>query len=153
MTTPTYQPAPNETLGEFVDLLFKRLFFIENDMALVTLTFENDVAADAEIAINGSSMPASAFLDILKDFHATAVAKLTKTEDLVVVPSDAGARSGVVAQHLTFTSTSKTDGKVAEHVSVLIVKVQEKEGKRVMTSLVEAFSGAVGAAGAPNVGS
>ena len=49
MPTQTYQPSPTETLGEFVDLLFQRLFFNKVDMPLVLSTFENDVSADAVI--------------------------------------------------------------------------------------------------------
>jgi hypothetical protein len=59
-------------------------------------------------------------------------------EDLVVVPLDPAARTGVVAQISKFTITNKADGKVSESVSVTIVKVEEKEGRRVMSSLVEA---------------
>jgi hypothetical protein len=51
---------------------------------------------------------------------------------------DPAARTGVVAQISKFTVTNKADGKVSERVSVTIVKVEEKEGRRVMSSLVEA---------------
>ncbi|KAJ7864039.1 hypothetical protein B0H13DRAFT_2281970 [Mycena leptocephala] len=137
MTTQTYQPAPNETLGQFADLLFQRLFFNQDDMPLVLSTYENDVAPDAYIDINGKNMTAAAFLEVTKEFHRTSLAKLTTIEDLVVVPLDPAARTGVVAQISKFTVTNKADGKVSEHKSVTIVKVGEKEGRRVMISLVE----------------
>ncbi|KAF7353743.1 hypothetical protein MVEN_01059700 [Mycena venus] len=140
MTTQTYHPAPNETLGQFVDLLFQRLFFNQSDMPLVLSTYENDVAADATIEINGKNMPTAAFLEVIKEFHTTSLAKLTTIEDLVVVPLDPAARTGVVAQISKFTITNKADRKVSEHVSVTVVKVEEKEGRRVMTSLVETQS-------------
>jgi hypothetical protein len=60
MTTQTYQPAPNETLGQFVDLLFQRLFFNQNDMPLVLSTYENDVAPDAYIEYDAISTSAKA---------------------------------------------------------------------------------------------
>ncbi|KAJ7168405.1 hypothetical protein C8R43DRAFT_149852 [Mycena crocata] len=137
MATQTYQPAQNETLGEFVDLLFQRLFFNQDDMPLVLSTFANDVAVNATIDVNGKSLSTATFLEIIKDFHKTSLAKLTTIEDLAVAPLDEAARTGVVAQVSKFTVTNKADGKVKEQVSVTIVKVEEKEGRRVMTSLVE----------------
>ncbi|KAJ7473631.1 hypothetical protein B0H11DRAFT_2236462 [Mycena galericulata] len=124
MAVQTYQPAPNETLGEFVDLLFKRLFFTLNDFLLVLSTFENDVATDVVIEVNGKSFPPGDFLEVIKEFHATSIGNLTKIDDLAMSPFDAAARTGV-------------DGSVKEQVSVTIVKVEEKDGKRIMTSLVE----------------
>ncbi|KAJ7864042.1 hypothetical protein B0H13DRAFT_2203820 [Mycena leptocephala] len=140
MTTQTYHPAPNETLGQFVDLLFQRLFFNQNDMSLVLSTYENDVAPDAYIDDNGKNMTTAAFLEVIKEFRKTSTAKLTTIEDLAVVPLDPAARTGVVAQISKFTVTNKADGKVSEHKSVTIVKVGEKEGRRVMTSYVEALN-------------
>ncbi|KAJ6546901.1 hypothetical protein B0H19DRAFT_1265882 [Mycena capillaripes] len=138
MPTQTYQPAPNETLGQFVDLLFQRLFFNQEDMPLVLSTFENDVAADALIEVNGTNFSPAAFLEVIKEFHTTSLATLTAIEDLVVVPLDSAARTGVVAQISKFTVTNKADAEVKEQVSVTVVKVEEKDGRRVMTSLVEA---------------
>ncbi|KAJ7131377.1 hypothetical protein C8R44DRAFT_871872 [Mycena epipterygia] len=137
MSNQTYQPAPNETLGEFVDLLFQRLVFQQSDMPLVFSTLENDIARDAVFDINGKNMSTAQYLEAIKDFHATSVAKLTKIEDLAVAPFDPAGRTGVVAQFSKFTVTSKTDGSVKNTVAVTVVKVEEKEGRRVMTSLVE----------------
>ncbi|KAJ7684495.1 hypothetical protein DFH06DRAFT_1155828 [Mycena polygramma] len=139
MTTQTYQPAANETLSQFVDLLFKRLFFNQNDMPLVLSTWENDVASDAQIEVNGKHIPAAGFLEIIKQFHTTSFAKLTTLEDLVVVP-DLASRTGVVAQLSKFTVHNKADSKVSEQISVTIVKVGEKDGRRIMTGLVETQS-------------
>ncbi|KAJ7500452.1 hypothetical protein B0H11DRAFT_2189359 [Mycena galericulata] len=138
MAVQTYQPAPNETLGEFVNLLFQRLFFTPNDLPLVLSTFENDVAADAAFEVNGNSFPTAGYLEAIKKFHATSIGKLTKIDDLAVSHFDAVARTGVVAQVTKFAVTSKADGSVEEQVAVTIVKVDEKDGKRILTSLVEA---------------
>ncbi|KAJ6606335.1 hypothetical protein DFH09DRAFT_1353485 [Mycena vulgaris] len=137
MSTQTYQPAPNETLGKFVDLLFQRLFFRGDDMPLVLSTFENDVAPDARIDFNGTKIPAAQFLELIKDFHATSRAEPTTIEDLAVTPLDPAGRTGVVAQVTKLTITSKKDSSVTKPVSVTIVKVEEKNGRRIMTSLVE----------------
>ncbi|KAJ7253401.1 hypothetical protein B0H12DRAFT_1323697 [Mycena haematopus] len=137
MAIQTYQPAPNETIGQFVDLLFQRLFFQEG-MPLVLSTYENDIAADVSIELNGKKLTNAAFLDAVKEFQATTLAKLIMIEDLVVVPLDPASRTGVVAQISKFTLTNKADGKVSQHTSVTTVKVEEKEGRRIMTSLVEA---------------
>ncbi|KAJ7494268.1 hypothetical protein B0H11DRAFT_2190594 [Mycena galericulata] len=133
MAVQTYQPAPNETLGEFVDLLFQRLFFAPNDLPLVLSTFENDVAADAAFEV---SLPQGTWRP-LKNFTLPRLEKLTKIDDLAVSHFDAAARTGVVAQVTKFAVTSKADGSVEEQVAVTIVKV-EKDGKRILTSLVEA---------------
>jgi hypothetical protein len=83
-------------------------------------------------------MTTAELLETIKGFHATSLAKQTTIEDLVVVPLDPDVRTGVVAQISKFTVTNKADGKVVKHVSILIVKVVEKEGRRVVASLAEA---------------
>ncbi|KAK7035834.1 hypothetical protein R3P38DRAFT_2909272 [Favolaschia claudopus] len=138
MATRTYQPAPNETLGQFVDLLFQRLFFYRDDMPLVFPTWENDVLADVAIELNGKHLTPPAFFELIKNFHETSFGKLLSIEDLVVVPLDPAARTGVVSQISKFSVTNKADGKTTVNVSVTTVKVEEKDGRRIMTSLVEA---------------
>ncbi|KAJ7494499.1 hypothetical protein B0H11DRAFT_939395 [Mycena galericulata] len=89
-------------------------------------------------SMNGKTFSTAGFLEAIKAFHTTFIGKLTKTDDLAVSPFDAAARTGVVAQVTKFAVTSKADGSVKEQVSVTIVKVEEKDGKRILTSLVEA---------------
>jgi hypothetical protein len=82
-------------------------------------------------------MTAADFVEILKGFQATSVAKLVAIEDLATAPADPAGRTGVVAQVSTFTVTSKADGTAKEHKAVTTVKVEEREGRRVMTKLTE----------------
>ncbi|KAJ7490708.1 hypothetical protein FB451DRAFT_1220843 [Mycena latifolia] len=137
MPVQTYQPKPDETIGEFADLLFQRLFFQSEDMALVDLTFEHDVAPDAQIIANGHSATPAQFLEGIKAFHKAGIAKLLTIKDLALVPYDPAAKTGIVAQLSTFSLKSKEDGSVKEHTSVALCKVEERNGKRVLTSVVE----------------
>ncbi|KAJ7611629.1 hypothetical protein FB45DRAFT_940505 [Roridomyces roridus] len=123
-------PTDHESTGRFVDLLFEHIFFTADNMPLVLSTYENDVAADAEIEINGKKTTVAEFLDIIKQMHAGFIPKLTNVENLA-------ERPGVVARVLRFTLTSKVDGTISEYASATIVKVEERNGRRVLTGFVE----------------
>ncbi|KAJ7504771.1 hypothetical protein B0H11DRAFT_1980734 [Mycena galericulata] len=135
MSTPSYQPAADETIAQFAELLFNRLFF-QSDVALVSSTWAQDIAEDVFININGTTVPGPKFLELVKGFHATCVAKLEKHEDLVVTPHENG-RTGTVSFSAKLVVHHK-DGKVVDQSSVAIVQVGEKDGKRILLSLVEA---------------
>ncbi|KAJ7090402.1 hypothetical protein B0H15DRAFT_948890 [Mycena belliarum] len=137
MSTQTYQPAPDETIGQFADLVFQRLFFQSTDMALVDATFEHDVAPDASITANGKSMTPAEFLESIRGFHQIGVGKLLWIKDLAVVPYDPAGRTGIVAQHSMFSLTMKADGSVKEFTSVALCKVEERNGRRVLASVAE----------------
>ncbi|KAJ7731003.1 hypothetical protein DFH07DRAFT_781429 [Mycena maculata] len=131
----SYQPAADETLSQFASLLFDRIFF-QPDVAVAVSTWNQDVAEDAFVNINGNTIPAATFLELVKGFHATGVGKLEKSTDLLVAPKDPAGRTGTVAQSANIVVYHK-DGKIVDQASVTIVQVEEKDGKRIMTSLVE----------------
>ncbi|KAJ7702784.1 hypothetical protein B0H17DRAFT_1327156 [Mycena rosella] len=119
------------SLTDFVNGLFERLFF-GGDKAAGIAAFENEIAADAVFDINGKTASRAEIFTIIENFHASGKVKLNSIEDLAVVPSGSG---GVVAQVSKFTVTS--GGGAKEQTSVRIVKIEERGGKKVMTSLVE----------------
>jgi hypothetical protein len=92
-------------------------------------------ADNASHSINGTTIPAPKFLELIKGFHANGVGKLEKHEDLVVAPQNNG-RTGSVAHSAKLVVYHK-DGKIVDQSSVVIVQVGERDGKRIMTSLVE----------------
>jgi hypothetical protein len=97
-----------------------------------------DFRLKSSVSINGQKVAPATYLESIKKFHTTSVAKLITIEDLSVSHADSTRRASVVAQLSKFTVTSKTDGKVVENKAVTIVKVEEREGRRVMTMLTEA---------------
>ncbi|KAJ7460282.1 hypothetical protein FB451DRAFT_1270889 [Mycena latifolia] len=124
----------NQTPSQFVSELFERLLF-QGDGSQVVSIFEKDIAADARININGQGLSPAQFLDSLKEFHNTTVAKLTAPmEDLAVVPLDAAGHSAVLGRVVKTKHTNKTDGKVFNQVGVTIIKVEEKGGRNVVTT-------------------
>ncbi|KAJ7677260.1 hypothetical protein B0H17DRAFT_1139764 [Mycena rosella] len=119
------------SLSDFVNGLFDRLFFGQDEAAGLA-ALENEVASDAVFDINGKTASRAQFLETIRGFHASGKVKLNTIQDLAVVPSGSG---GVVAQTSKFTVMS--GGGAKEQQSVRIVKVEERGGKKVMTSLVE----------------
>ncbi|KAJ7682536.1 hypothetical protein DFH06DRAFT_1161430 [Mycena polygramma] len=135
MSTPeSSQPASDETIAQFVSRVFDRLFF-QSDLALVNATWAQDIAEDVFISINGTVIPAPKFLELIQGFHANCVGKLEKHQDLVVAPQNNG-RTGSVAYSAKLVVYHK-DGKIVDQSSVAIVQVGEKDGKRIVMSLVE----------------
>ncbi|KAJ7619518.1 hypothetical protein FB45DRAFT_160639 [Roridomyces roridus] len=136
MSPASHQPAANETIDDFVSLLFQRLIYQDN-LEVVEASWAQDVAEDVYISINGTILLGAKYLELVKGFHATAAAKLQKKEMLVVAPGkDDGGRTGTVSSSAQVLVMHK-DGKVVDQSSVLIVQVGEKDGRRIMTSLVE----------------
>ncbi|KAJ7676218.1 hypothetical protein B0H17DRAFT_1140077 [Mycena rosella] len=119
------------SLTEFVNGLFDRLFF-GGDKAAGIAAFENEIASDAVFDLNGKTASSTEFFEAIENFHGTSKVKLNSIQDLAVLPSGSG---GVVAQVSKFTVT--TGGSTKEQSTVRIVKVEERGGKKVMTSLVE----------------
>ncbi|KAJ7687277.1 hypothetical protein B0H17DRAFT_1070460 [Mycena rosella] len=119
------------SLTDFVNVLFERLFY-GGDKAAGLAAFENDIAADAVFDMNGKTSSRAEIFTIIENFHANYKLKLNSVEDLAVVPSGSG---GVIAQLCKVTVTS--GGGVEEQKLVRIVKIEERGGKKVMTSLVE----------------
>ncbi|KAJ7639914.1 hypothetical protein B0H17DRAFT_1339398 [Mycena rosella] len=76
---------------------------------------------------NGKSQTKEQVFEAIKNLHANSTMKLNSLQDLAVTP-------GIVAQ--VSKSTVTTGGSAKEQTTVRIVKVEERGGKKVMTSLV-----------------
>ncbi|KAJ7653529.1 hypothetical protein B0H17DRAFT_1147051 [Mycena rosella] len=76
---------------------------------------------------NGKSQTKEQVFEAIKNLHANSTVKLNSLQDLAVTP-------GVVAQ--VSKSTVTTGGSAKEQTTVRIVKVEERGGKKIMTSLV-----------------
>ncbi|KAJ7703522.1 hypothetical protein B0H17DRAFT_1040713 [Mycena rosella] len=111
---------------DFINGLFERLFFA-GDKAGGIAAFENEIASDAVFEFNGKPQTKEQVFEAIKNLHANSTVKLNSLQDLAVTP-------GVVAQ--VSKSTVTTGGSAKEQTTVRIVKVEERGGKKVMTSLV-----------------
>ncbi|KAJ7458842.1 hypothetical protein FB451DRAFT_1563736 [Mycena latifolia] len=120
--------------AQFVTQVFERIFF-EGDAAKAVATFEADVAPDAKINFNGSELSHAQFLEAIKGYHGSAVSKLTAPQENIAI-TPLGGNAAVVAHVVKFEKTPK-GGSAQNHVSVSIIKVEEKGGKHVVTSWVE----------------
>lgn len=78
---------------------------------------------------------------MIKDqFRGTQHAALVSSKDLTFAPLDADGRTGVVAQVSRYTTTGKEDGEVVPQTATTLVKVEERDARRVVTSLFEVTS-------------
>ncbi|KAJ7673562.1 hypothetical protein B0H17DRAFT_1083000 [Mycena rosella] len=102
------------SLTDFVNVLF----------SAAGLAGSRTTSCDAVFDMNGKTASRAEIFTIIENFHANYKLKLNSVEDLAVVPSVLG---------VTVTS----GGGVEEQKLVRIVKIEERGGKKVMTSLVE----------------
>ncbi|KAJ7458862.1 hypothetical protein FB451DRAFT_1372081 [Mycena latifolia] len=127
------------TPDQFVAQLFERVFF-QDDATLAISTFETDVAADAKINYCGKDISAAEFLAAIKVYHSTAVSRPTAPQEaLAVTPLGSSGKAGVVAHLVKTKHTTTATGAAQTQVSVAIIKVEERGGKQVITSWVEAL--------------
>ncbi|KAJ7658045.1 hypothetical protein B0H17DRAFT_1185724 [Mycena rosella] len=126
------------SLTEFVNGLFDRLFF-GGDKAAGIAAFENEIASDAvfewvehDVAPQRQNRVQHGVLRGHRELPRHQQSEIEQHPGSGVLPSGSG---GVVAQVSKFTVT--TGGSTKEQSTVRIVKVEERGGKKVMTSLVE----------------
>nr|XP_019005769.1 uncharacterized protein I203_01084 [Kwoniella mangroviensis CBS 8507]OCF69230.1 hypothetical protein I203_01084 [Kwoniella mangroviensis CBS 8507] len=122
----------------FVDSFFARtLFQPDDDLAATVLSAE--LAPDAAININGNHLTAETFIGLItSQFRGAFSASVTSIQDLNVVPTNETKTSGIVGQYSKYETRGKADGKVLKQSATTIVKVDERDGKKLITSIWEA---------------
>ncbi|KAL8292306.1 hypothetical protein RQP46_001772 [Phenoliferia psychrophenolica] len=124
----------------FVDDFFHRILYQPDD-AVAAEALSLDLSEDARININGTDLTAAAFSSMIKNqFRGTQIGALISSKDLNTSPLDPYGKTGAVAQTSQYTTTGKEDGKVVPQTATTLVKVEERNGKRIVTSLFEVTS-------------
>ncbi|WVQ81679.1 hypothetical protein IAT38_003804 [Cryptococcus sp. DSM 104549] len=125
-------------VAEFVDAFFKRSLFQEDD-ALATSVLADELSEDAQIVINGNTLPAELFRTVISSqFRGLHTATVTSIQDLNIATTNPEGTAGVVGQFSKYETKTKEGGVVVKQSATTIVKVEEREGKKVVTGIWEA---------------
>lgn len=75
---------------------------------------------------------------ITEQFRSTFVASVTEIKDLNILTTNDAGSTGVVAQWTSYVTKGKDDGKDIKQSATTVVRVEEIDGKHVVTGLWEA---------------
>lgn len=91
------------------------------------------------VKINGTSLTSSEFVNLITtQFRPAFHASIVEIKDLNIVTTNDSGSTGVVGQWTAYMTKGKGDGKEIKQSATTIVKVEEREGKHVVTGLWEA---------------
>ncbi|EXJ84015.1 hypothetical protein A1O3_04682 [Capronia epimyces CBS 606.96] len=126
------------TVADYVDTFFTRTLFQADD-ALAASVLATELAPDANICINGALLTSSEFVTVITtQFRTAFLASIVEIKDLNIVTTNDSGSTGVVGQWTAYVTKGKADGKELKQSATTIVKVEEREGKNVVTGLWEA---------------
>ncbi|WRT68784.1 uncharacterized protein IL334_005764 [Kwoniella shivajii] len=125
-------------VADIVDSFFTRVLFQEDDQ-LASSTLTEELSADAIININGSDLSAEKFVSLITtQFRGAFTASISHIQDLNIVTTNDTSTTGVVGQYTKYKTKSKVSGQILKQSATTIVKVEERDGKNVVTALWEA---------------
>ena len=75
---------------------------------------------------------------ITEQFRSAFVASITELKDLNILTTNDSGSTGVVAQWTAYVTKGKEDGKEVKQSATTLVRVEEVNGKNVVTGLWEA---------------
>jgi len=91
------------------------------------------------IKINGTLLTTSEFVTLITtQFRSAFFASIVEIKDLNIMTTNDSGSTGVVGQWTAYVAKGKEDGKELKQSATTIVKVEEREGKNVVTGLWEA---------------
>lgn len=146
------------TVADFVDSFFTRSLF-QSDDAVAASVLDTDLSPDVEIVyvsilapysnlnnilillprINGTPFTKAAFVTLITEqFRSTFLASITEIKDLNILTTNDSGSTGVVAQWTSYVTKGKEDGKEIKQSATTVVRVEEVNGKPVVTGLWEA---------------
>ncbi|KAJ7458864.1 hypothetical protein FB451DRAFT_1272708 [Mycena latifolia] len=136
---PAIRDLDDLTLSPYFIQFFETLFFQPvNNATLVAETFNDNVAADAYIYVNGQTIVASDFLAAIQGYHTIKKGAVqTPITDPAVVPFDDAGMTGMVSQTVITKQTTIADGSVGDQVAIALLTAELVNGKRMITSWVE----------------
>ncbi|KAF1814420.1 hypothetical protein P152DRAFT_456674 [Eremomyces bilateralis CBS 781.70] len=125
-------------VADFVDSFFTRTLFQADDI-LAASVLATELAADANININGTPLTSSEFVTLITtQFRSAFTAAIVKIKDLNIVTRNDSGSTGVVGQWTAYVTKGKEDGKELKQSATTIVKVEERDGKPIVTGIWEA---------------
>lgn len=147
------------SVADFVDSFFTRTLFQADD-GLAASVLATELASDAiihvrlvlpqvhskrpcsdnmAIKINGNLLTTTDFVNIITtQFRAAFVASIVEIKDLNIVTTNDSRSTGVVGQWTSYATKAKEDGKELKQSATTIVKVEERQGRQIVTALWEA---------------
>ncbi|KAL2435551.1 hypothetical protein ABEF95_003962 [Exophiala dermatitidis] len=129
---------PRPAVADFVDSFFTRALFQPDDQ-LAASALATELAPDANISINGTFFTTTEFVALITiQFRAAFVASIVEIKDLNIVTTNNSGSTGVVGQWTSYVTEGKADGEKLRQSATTIVKVEEREGKNVITGIWEA---------------
>ncbi|KIV79066.1 hypothetical protein PV11_06653 [Exophiala sideris] len=125
-------------VADFVDSFFTRTLF-QGDDKLAASVLATELASDASIVINGTVLSSSDFVDLITtQFRSAFSASIVTIKDLDIATTNTSGSTGVVGQWTAYVTKGKEDGKEIKQSATTIVKVEERDGKNIVTGLWEA---------------
>ncbi|KAI1630013.1 hypothetical protein EDD37DRAFT_77730 [Exophiala viscosa] len=125
-------------VADFVDSFFTNTLFQADDK-LAASVLATELASDANIVINGTSLTGSDFVNLITtQFRSAFSASIVEIKDLNIATTNDSGSTGVVGQWTAYVTKGKEDGKEIKQSATTIVKVEERDGKNVVTGLWEA---------------
>jgi len=125
------------TVADFVDSFFTRTLFQADDK-LAASVLATELALDANICINGTLLTTSEFVTLITtQFRSAFFASIVEIKDLNIMTTNDSGSTGVVGQWTAYVTKGKEDGKELKQSATTIVRVEEREGKNVVTGLWE----------------
>ncbi|KAK5023927.1 hypothetical protein LTS07_009053 [Exophiala sideris] len=125
-------------VADFVDSFFTRTLF-QGDDKLAASVLATELASDASIVINGTVLSSSDFVDLITtQFRSAFSASIVTIKDLNIATTNSSGSTGVVGQWTAYVTKGKEDGKEMKQSATTIVKVEERDGKNLVTGLWEA---------------
>lgn len=89
--------------------------------------------------INGNPLTSSEFIKLIAtQFRPAFTASIVEIKNLNIVTSNDSGSTGVVGQWTAYITKGKEDGKELKQSATTIVKVEERDGRTIITSIWEA---------------
>ncbi|EJT99855.1 hypothetical protein DACRYDRAFT_16973 [Dacryopinax primogenitus] len=121
----------NDLIGEI---------YFNPDDATAFKAFEDYISSDIRIEVNGAVLPRSVYLGIVTRYREEGTGTDLGNPTLSMHVDDVEKQTGTVAQCGKFSTKNKATGAVVNATATTIIKVEFRDGKRVMTSLTEVIA-------------
>ncbi|KAF9875764.1 hypothetical protein CkaCkLH20_06696 [Colletotrichum karsti] len=124
------------SLGDWVDELFKKIFFQPDD-ALSKEVFTEYIAPDLLVRYNHSRFTYDQFLDAITQGRMKDSMSIQSNDEIQAWDAPDGSGAGCVAHMSLFTLTDKQTNQAVKSSSLILANVQVRDGKRVLAELTE----------------
>ncbi|KAI1870612.1 uncharacterized protein JN550_005155 [Neoarthrinium moseri] len=123
-------------LGQWVDELFKNIFFQPND-AHSMIVFDAYIAPDLVVRINHSLFTRDSWREATNTVRAGSLLTMDSNDEVAAWQAPGQSGAGCVAHMSHFTQRSKQDREATSARSLTLANVAIREGKRCLVELTE----------------